>query len=144
LPSDLSIISPWIAAQPTINCLKCIPSTTLRLGGSGDYGTVRDVEAQLRAFVTPYADKLKSKYPDILGAVESADRRRPNHPRPLTPFPEHTHDPLGIAGIGFMGMTHYNAYQKIRGVKVSASASRTRSGCGDWRTIKGNFGPQDR
>ena len=27
---------------------------------------------------------------------------------------------VGIAGIGFMGMIHYLAYQKVRGVKVAA------------------------
>jgi predicted dehydrogenase len=50
---------------------------------------------------------------------------------------------IGIAGIGFMGMIHYLTYQKLRGVKVSAlcEADRTRL-AGDWRTIKGNFGPQ--
>ena len=33
---------------------------------------------------------------------------------------------VGIAGIGFMGMTHYNAYQKIRGVKVCALCEQDR------------------
>jgi len=49
---------------------------------------------------------------------------------------------VGIAGLGFMGMIHYLAYQKIKGVKVAAMCEqdRTRLG-GDWRTIKGNFGP---
>lgn len=49
---------------------------------------------------------------------------------------------VGIAGIGFMGMIHYLAYQKLKGVKVAAicEQDRTRLG-GDWRTIKGNFGP---
>jgi predicted dehydrogenase len=49
---------------------------------------------------------------------------------------------VGIAGIGFMGMIHYLAYQKIKGVKVAAlcEVDRTRL-AGDWRTIKGNFGP---
>ena len=50
---------------------------------------------------------------------------------------------VGIAGIGFMGMTHYNAYQKIRGVKVAAICEQDpKRLAGDWRTIKGNFGPQ--
>ena len=50
---------------------------------------------------------------------------------------------VGIAGIGFMGMTHYNAYQKIRGVKVAALCEQDpKRLAGDWRTIKGNFGPQ--
>ncbi len=49
---------------------------------------------------------------------------------------------VGIAGIGFMGMIHYLAYQKVKGVKVAAmcEVDRVRL-CGDWRTIKGNFGP---
>ncbi len=50
---------------------------------------------------------------------------------------------IGIAGIGFMGMTHYNAYQKIRGVKVCALCEQDKKRlAGDWRSIKGNFGPQ--
>ena len=31
---------------------------------------------------------------------------------------------VGIAGIGFMGMIHYLAYQKVPGVKVTAISSR--------------------
>ena len=50
---------------------------------------------------------------------------------------------VGIAGVGFMGMTHYNAYQKVRGAKVRALCEQDkRRLAGDWRTIKGNFGPQ--
>ncbi len=50
---------------------------------------------------------------------------------------------VGIAGVGFMGMTHYNAYQKIRGAKVRALCEQDKKRlAGDWRTIKGNFGPQ--
>ena len=50
---------------------------------------------------------------------------------------------VGIAGIGFMGMIHYLAYQKIRGVKVAAVCEQDAARlAGDWRTIKGNFGPQ--
>ena len=50
---------------------------------------------------------------------------------------------VGIAGIGFMGMIHYLAYQKIRGVKVAALCEQDKKRlAGDWRTIKGNFGPQ--
>jgi predicted dehydrogenase len=50
---------------------------------------------------------------------------------------------VGIAGIGFMGMIHYLAYQKIRGVRVAALCEQDKTRlAGDWRTIKGNFGPQ--
>jgi predicted dehydrogenase len=48
---------------------------------------------------------------------------------------------IGIVGIGFMGMTHFRAYQKLRGAKVAAicdADARRREG--DWRTIRGNFG----
>jgi predicted dehydrogenase len=49
---------------------------------------------------------------------------------------------VGIAGIGFMGMIHYLAYQKLRGVKVVALCETQRERlAGDWRAIKGNFGP---
>ena len=50
---------------------------------------------------------------------------------------------VGLVGLGFMGMIHYLAYQKIRGVKVKAMCEKDATRlAGDWRTIKGNFGPQ--
>ena len=50
---------------------------------------------------------------------------------------------VGIAGLGFMGMTHYNAYQKVPGAKVTAICEEDPVRLsGDWRSIKGNFGPQ--
>jgi predicted dehydrogenase len=50
---------------------------------------------------------------------------------------------VGIAGLGFMGMIHYLAYQRVRGVKVAAICEQNPDRlAGDWRTIKGNFGPQ--
>lgn len=50
---------------------------------------------------------------------------------------------VGIAGIGFMGMIHYLAYQRVRGAKVRALCEQDpKRRAGDWRTIKGNFGPQ--
>jgi predicted dehydrogenase len=50
---------------------------------------------------------------------------------------------VGIAGLGFMGMIHYLAYQKLKGVKVAAICETDGARlAGDWRTIKGNFGPQ--
>ncbi|WP_442481731.1 Gfo/Idh/MocA family protein [Aeoliella sp. SH292] len=49
---------------------------------------------------------------------------------------------IGIAGLGFMGMIHYLNYQRIRGVKVAAIATpEPERRAGDWRGIKGNFGP---
>jgi predicted dehydrogenase len=49
---------------------------------------------------------------------------------------------VGIAGIGFMGMIHYLAYQRTKGVKVAAMCETRRERlAGDWREIKGNFGP---
>jgi predicted dehydrogenase len=49
---------------------------------------------------------------------------------------------VGIVGIGFMGMIHYLAYQKVRGAKVAAIATRDpKKLAGDWRGIQGNFGP---
>ena len=50
---------------------------------------------------------------------------------------------VGIAGIGFMGMIHYLGYQKVRGAKVKAICDTIPERLkGDWRSIKGNFGPQ--
>jgi len=49
---------------------------------------------------------------------------------------------VGIVGVGFMGMIHYLSYQKVRGTKVTAlSEIDKRRLAGDWRSIKGNFGP---
>lgn len=49
---------------------------------------------------------------------------------------------VGIAGIGFMGMIHYLAYQRLKGVRVRAICEQDPDRlAGDWRTIKGNFGP---
>ena len=50
---------------------------------------------------------------------------------------------VGIAGIGFMGMIHYLSYQKVRGVRVTALCEQDQKRLGgDWRDIKGNFGPR--
>ena len=49
---------------------------------------------------------------------------------------------IGIAGIGFMGMIHYLAAQKVKGARVTAIASRDpKKLAGNWRGIQGNFGP---
>jgi predicted dehydrogenase len=49
---------------------------------------------------------------------------------------------IGIAGIGFMGMIHYLAAAKLRGARVAAIATRDpKKLAGDWRGIRGNFGP---
>ena len=50
---------------------------------------------------------------------------------------------VGITGIGFMGMIHYLAYQRMEGVKVTALCESffTERLKGDWTKIKGNFGP---
>src|SRR5580704_8960056 len=50
---------------------------------------------------------------------------------------------IGVVGIGFMGMIHYMAYQKVAGAKVVALCSRDpKKLAGDWTTIQGNFGPR--
>jgi predicted dehydrogenase len=49
---------------------------------------------------------------------------------------------VGIAGIGFMGWIHWLAYQQVQGVRVGAICTRdAKKRSGDWRGIKGNFGP---
>ncbi len=49
---------------------------------------------------------------------------------------------VGIVGIGFMGMIHFLAYRKSRGIRVRALAELDKKRlAGDWRDIKGNFGP---
>lgn len=48
---------------------------------------------------------------------------------------------VGIAGIGFMGKTHYEAYRRLEGVRVAAIFTRdSRKLDGDWRAVRGNFG----
>jgi len=49
---------------------------------------------------------------------------------------------VGIVGIGFIGSVHYHAWQKVRGAKVTAICETDpKRRAGDWRGIKGNFGP---
>jgi predicted dehydrogenase len=49
---------------------------------------------------------------------------------------------IGIVGIGFMGMIHYLAAAKVTGARVTALCSRDpKKLAGDWRGIRGNFGP---
>jgi predicted dehydrogenase len=48
---------------------------------------------------------------------------------------------IGIAGIGFMGVTHYNAIRKVKGARVTAIFTRSPKKLrGDWRDVQGNFG----
>ncbi len=50
---------------------------------------------------------------------------------------------VGICGIGFMGMIHFLAYKNVPGVQVKAICEQIPERLkGDWRAIKGNFGPQ--
>lgn len=50
---------------------------------------------------------------------------------------------VGLVGVGFMGMIHYLAYQKVPGVKVVAICeSDAAKRAGDWTSIQGNFGPR--
>src|SRR5215216_5012610 len=49
---------------------------------------------------------------------------------------------VGLVGVGFMGWIHYLSYTKTKGVKLAAVCTRDpRKLAGDWRGIKGNFGP---
>jgi predicted dehydrogenase len=49
---------------------------------------------------------------------------------------------IGIVGVGFMGMIHYLAARKLKGARVTAICSHDpRKLAGDWRGIRGNFGP---
>ena len=50
---------------------------------------------------------------------------------------------IGIVGIGFMGRIHYLAAQRLKGGRVAAVCSRdTAKLSGDWRSTRGNFGPE--
>jgi predicted dehydrogenase len=49
---------------------------------------------------------------------------------------------IGIVGIGFMGWIHYLATRNLKGAKLAAVCSRDKKKlAGDWRSIRGNFGP---
>jgi predicted dehydrogenase len=50
---------------------------------------------------------------------------------------------IGIVGVGFMGMIHYLAAGQLRDARVVALCSRDpKKLAGDWRDIRGNFGPR--
>lgn len=50
---------------------------------------------------------------------------------------------IGIIGLGFMGMTHFEGARKVKGGKVTAIATRDAAKrSGDWTGIQGNFGPR--
>jgi predicted dehydrogenase len=52
---------------------------------------------------------------------------------------------IGLVGIGFMGYIHYLAAQSVSGATVAAVCSRDPAKrAGDWRNIRGNFGPPGR
>jgi len=49
---------------------------------------------------------------------------------------------IGIVGVGFMGMIHFLAAAKLRGAVAAAICTRNaKKRAGDWRGIRGNFGP---
>lgn len=49
---------------------------------------------------------------------------------------------IGLVGIGFMGWIHYLATKRLRGANLAAVCSRdAKKLTGDWRGIRGNFGP---
>jgi predicted dehydrogenase len=49
---------------------------------------------------------------------------------------------IGLVGVGFMGWIHFLAYQRLRGAALAAVCSRDKVKlAGDWRSIRGNFGP---
>ena len=50
---------------------------------------------------------------------------------------------IGIVGLGFMGMTHFEATKQVNDAEVIAFPTRTEKKlAGDWSSIQGNFGPR--
>jgi predicted dehydrogenase len=50
---------------------------------------------------------------------------------------------IGIAGLGFMGYTHFEGARFLKGGRVTAIATRDKKKlAGDWTGIQGNFGPR--
>lgn len=49
---------------------------------------------------------------------------------------------VGIIGLGFMGWIHWLAYKRLVGIDVVAICEQdAQRRSGDWRSIRGNFGP---
>lgn len=49
---------------------------------------------------------------------------------------------IGLVGVGFMGWIHFLAYKRLQNAKLGAVCSRDKAKlAGDWRSIRGNFGP---
>jgi predicted dehydrogenase len=49
---------------------------------------------------------------------------------------------IGLVGVGFMGWIHFLAYKHLQNAKLAAVCSRDKVKlAGDWRSIRGNFGP---
>jgi predicted dehydrogenase len=49
---------------------------------------------------------------------------------------------IGLVGVGFMGWIHYLAYKGLTGARLAAVCSRDKTKlAGDWRSVRGNFGP---
>ncbi|MFO1096376.1 MAG: Gfo/Idh/MocA family oxidoreductase, partial [Planctomycetaceae bacterium] len=50
---------------------------------------------------------------------------------------------IGLIGVGFMGMTHFEAARQLTGARVAAISTRNQNKLrGDWSDIQGNFGPR--
>jgi predicted dehydrogenase len=50
---------------------------------------------------------------------------------------------IGLIGVGFMGMTHFEAARPLTNAKITAIATRSEKKLGgDWSDIQGNFGPR--
>src|SRR6185503_13723692 len=50
---------------------------------------------------------------------------------------------IGLIGIGFMGMTHFEGARGVSGGRIAAIATRDpKKLAGDWTSIQGNFGPR--
>lgn len=50
---------------------------------------------------------------------------------------------IGLIGIGFMGMTHFEAARALTGGRIAAIATRSQKKLnGDWSDVQGNFGPR--
>jgi predicted dehydrogenase len=66
------------------------------------------------------------------------------HPSTINPQPSTNRmTGIGIIGLGFMGMTHFEGARDIRGGRVVAFATRSdKKRRGDWSDIQGNFGPR--
>jgi predicted dehydrogenase len=130
-----------------------LPIRSQRLCGAQSWAPSRAVRAEISAALDKPRHRVRQTSPrPTLGragalsrpAPDSAFRFRPA--RVTLPARLGTNGGsmvrIGIVGMGFMGMIHFLAARKLKNGRVVAFSTRDKKKLkGDWRSIRGNFGP---